>query len=190
LAEEGQRRGYKLRTGKVSDPNAGWSVKKNTQGKTTYIFGYKAHLLVDCEYELPIAANISAGNILDGTRASDLLSEARWTYRKFRPKFVIADTGCSGKPFLRLIKRQYRAQPIISVNPTHKKLMAEFRAAMETPEWKALYGQRQAVEHVNSRLKDKRALNDLTVRRLRKVTVHCYLSLIAMQVQVSVGQCG
>ncbi len=52
---------------------------------------------------------------------------------------------------------------------------------MVTPEWKALFSQRTAIERVFSRLKGKWSLNHITVRRLWKVTVHCYLSLIAMQ---------
>jgi len=50
-----------------------------------------------------------------------------------------------------------------------------------TPEWKAIYKQRQAVERSFSRLKGQRSLNHITVRRRRKVTVHCYLALIALQ---------
>ena len=53
-----------------------------------------------------------------------------------------------------------------------------------SPEWKALYKQRQAVERAFSRLKGQRALNRITVRQRRKVTVHCYLSLIVMQAVV------
>ena len=37
---------------------------------------------------------------------------------------------------------------------------------------------------VNSRLKGQRSLNHITVRGLRKVTVHCYLSLIVLQAAV------
>ena len=48
------------------------------------------------------------------------------------------------------------------------------------PEWTALYKYRQAVERTFSRLRGQRSLNHITVRRLRKVTAHCYLSLIPM----------
>ena len=51
----------------------------------------------------------------------------------------------------------------------------------QSPEWKALYAKRGAVERAFSRLKGQRSLNHIRVRRLRKVTVHCYLALIAMQ---------
>jgi len=40
---------------------------------------------------------------------------------------------------------------------------------------------KRAVERAFSRLKGQRALNKITIRRKGKVTVHCHLSLIAMQ---------
>lgn len=55
--------------------------------------------------------------------------------------------------------------------------------ALETPEWKKLYDQRVALERVFSRLKGHRALNHVTVRRMDKVTVHCFLSIIVLQSQ-------
>ena len=82
-----------------------------------------------------------------------------------------------------LVRRQYRATPIIDVNPSHKRILGPAYQGdfYRTPEWNALYKQRPAVERVFSRLKGQRSLNHITVRRLRKVTAHCYLSLIAMQ---------
>ena len=41
---------------KKADPQAGWSIKMGTQGTKELTYGWKLHLLVDCEYELPIAA--------------------------------------------------------------------------------------------------------------------------------------
>ena len=166
---------------KPSDPEAGWSVKKNTHGKTEFVLGYKLHLLVDCEYELPISANVSPGNVNDYKRASNVLSEARWGRSRFKPRYILADSGYSGKSLFRLIKRQYRSNPIIMINKSHKSLMSEWGETQRSPEWKALFAQRPAVERAFSRLKGQRSLNKITVRRLRKVTLHCYLSLVAMQ---------
>jgi len=166
---------------KPSDSQARWSVKKNTHGKTEFTLGWKLHLLVDCESELPISANVSAGNVHDAKRASNLLREARFTTKKFHPDYVMADKGYSGKPLYNLIKRQYRAQPIIDPNPSHKRLVAEVAEMQKTTGWKALYKQRPAVERTYSRLKGQRSLNHITVRGLRKVTAHCYLSLIVLQ---------
>lgn len=168
-----------------SDREAGWSIKRGTHGTKEFTFGYKLHLLVDCEYELPISANVSAGNVHDSQRMSNLLSEARFTQRNFGsaagPTHILADKGYSSRALFNLVRSQYQAVPIIQINKTHKKLLAEMGAEQKLPEWKALYSQRGAVERVNSRLKGQRSLNHITVRRLRKVTAHCYLSLIAMQ---------
>ena len=171
-------KGYKARVGKVSDKDAGWSVKKNTHGKAEYVFGYKLHLAVDCESELPISANVSAGNVHDSQRASNILSEARTTYSRFKPDYIMADKGYSSDALRKLFYRQYRARPIIDPNPQHKKAVAKTE---KTVAWKALYAQRPAVERAYARLKGQRSLNSITVRGRWKVTLHSYLALIVHQ---------
>lgn len=163
---------------KKSDPEAGWSVKKGTQGQTEYTYGWKLHLLVDCEYELPIAAVVSPGNVHDVKKAPTVLREARTTYSEFGPRYLIADKGYSSAAFDFTIRRQYRATPIIDAPSSHKKRLAK---RDKTEEWAALYRLRGAVERAFSRLKGQRSLDNITVRRKRKVTLHCYLSLIAMK---------
>jgi IS5 family transposase len=164
-----------------SDREAGWSVKKNSHGKDEYVYGWKFHLTVDCEYELPISANISPGNTHDVTRATKLLREARKATGKFVPAYLMADKGYSSDDLMKKIRKQYKAIPIIDIPSSHKKLKNKMGKFMETPEWKALYRQRTTVERAFSRLKGQRSLNRITTRGIRKVTVHCYLALIAMQ---------
>jgi len=163
---------------KTTDPDASWGAKLDTAGKKKFYYGYKLHLLVDTEHELPVAANVATASIHDVRMASRVLSEARFTNSKFHPDYIIADAGYSSDKLRRLIKRQYRAVPIIKVNRAHKKALFP-----ETEEWKALYNRRTAIERVNARLKCYRRLNNVTVRRLHKVTVHCFLSLIVVQAQ-------
>ena len=168
-----------FKTGKHSDPDARSSVKTNTHGRNEYTFGYKLHLMVDCEYEPPMAANVTPGNAHDGRRASNLLAEARFTNSKFHPRFPLADAGYSGKELSQPIKRQYRAVPVIQLNPRHTRLR-------ETMTYlnKVVARQRQSVERAFSRLKGQRALNRITVRRKIKVTAYAYLSLKALQAVV------
>lgn len=54
-----------------------------------------------------------------------LWSEARYAYSKFRPRYGMADMGCSSKKLFRLIRRQYRTEPVIDINPTHRSLLAD-----------------------------------------------------------------
>ncbi len=136
----------------VSDPDAHLAVKQSTHGKTEFKFGYKLYLLVDCEYELPLAANVTPANVHDFRKAGALLSEAR-RYAPFRPAYVMAGSGYSSKALIRLVRRQYWAQPIININKAHKKLQHQFAEAMKSREWRALYSQRQAVERGFSLLK-------------------------------------
>ncbi|MCH8870542.1 MAG: transposase [Chloroflexi bacterium] len=148
---------------------------------TEYVYGYKLHLIVDCESEMPIGANVSAGNVHDVTRASNTLQQCRVSCGKFHPRYLMADAGYSAKHLFRLIKRQYRAIPVIQIPKRQPNMRARYGDILDTPEGKALAKQRQAVERAFSRLKGQRSLNSVTTRGLRKVTLHCYLSLIAMQ---------
>lgn len=166
-----------------SDKEAQWSVKKNTHGKTEFVLGWKLHLLVDCEYELPIAANVTPGNASDVKRASHVLREARVAASgAFHPEYVMADKAYSARELRSLIRWQYWAMPVIDIPSGHKKALATYAEQLILPEYAALKRQRGAIERVNSRLKGQRSLNRITVRGLRKVTVHCYLALIALQV--------
>ncbi len=54
---------------------------------------------------------------------------------------------------------------------------------VETEEWKTLYNRRTSIERLFGRLKCYRRLNNVTVRRIQKVTIHCFLSLIVVQAQ-------
>ena len=157
-------------------------------GVKEFVFGWKLHLLVDAEYELPIAANVSAGNVHDVLRASNVLSEAWFTYSKFHPRYVLADAGYSSVALHHLIVGQYTATPVIDLNPKHKRGRTRNDGFYRSPEWQAIYKQRQSVERAFSRLKGQRSLNHITVRRRRKVTAHCYLSLIALQALSSAVQ--
>lgn len=162
----------------VADPDASWAVKLNSHGKKKYYFGYKLSLLADTKYEIPIVANITTASIHDTRIASRVLSQARYTYSKFRPEYIICDAGYSSKKLRNLVKRQYRAEPIIKANPKHKKALV-----FETDEWKKVYDRRASIERIFGRLKGFRRLNNITVRRMRKVTVHCFLPLIVIQAQ-------
>ena len=67
-------------------------MKTNSQGKMQYTWGYKVHVLTDTQYELPIAVDISAGNLHDINKATPLLAQARYTTRNtgipFNPEFI------------------------------------------------------------------------------------------------------
>ena len=159
-----------------SDPDAGWVIKADSNGKRKFVWGYKMHLMVDTTHEIPITANITKGNVADIRQATPLLSQARLINSKFHPDYVICDAGYSGDKLRRTIKRQWRTQPIIRAPKTHKKWLPE-----ETPEWQLIFNRRTAVERAFGRMKNHRRLNNITVRRCRKVTVHSLIPVIVTQ---------
>ena len=164
----------------TSDPDASWAAKTDTAGKKKFFYGYKLHVMADTKYEIPVVAKLTTASIHDSRIASHLLSQARFTYSKFHPQYVICDAGYSSKELRHVIKYQYHAEPIIKVNPAHKKAM---RLYPETREFQAIYNRRTSIERLFGRLKCYRRLNNVTVRRRHKVTVHCFLSLIVVQAQ-------
>ena len=91
---------------------------------------------------------------------------------------MICDAGYSSDYIRKVIKRQYRAEAIIDPNATHKKAVAQ---TVKTPEWRAIYNRRTAVERLNGRLKAHRRLNSVRVRGLFKVRLHTFLSIITCQ---------
>lgn len=80
----------------VSDPEARWGVKhkaKAKEGGTDWFFGYKMHLLADANYGIPLAYQVTAGNVNDSPTLMPLLEQAQRTFGWFAPGFVLADRG-------------------------------------------------------------------------------------------------
>jgi hypothetical protein len=158
-----------------TDPDAGWVIKLPTSGKAKFVWGYKLHLMVDAAHEIPIAANITKGSLHDIRQATALLHQARETYGKFHPEYVLCDAGYNSESLRKKIKKQFRSRAIIKSRKTDKSIVSE------TPEWKLIYDRRVSVERVFSRMKGHRRLNNVTVRGLRKVSVHSLIPVIVIQ---------
>lgn len=158
-----------------SDPDAGWIVKGDTNGKRKSVWGYKLHLLVDTAHEIPLAANVTRGNFADVNQATPLLSQARDTYGKFHPDYIICDAAYSSRVLRKACRKQFHAEPIIKARKTDRWITDE------TPEWQLIFDRRPAVERIFSRMKTQRRLNHVTVRRRRKVSVHSLIPVIVTQ---------
>ncbi|MFC1974350.1 transposase, partial [Chloroflexota bacterium] len=115
---------------KATDKNAGWIIKADTNDRGKFVWGYKASIIVDTKYELPLALKVNDGNVHEVKTASALLRHARYVRSKFYPDYIIADSGYSSEKLRMKIRWQYRAWPIIKVNPSHKKALLKYP---ETP---------------------------------------------------------
>ena len=84
-----------------SDPEARWGVKHTAKGKDGKIkenfYGYKAHVVSDAVYGLPIAAITTPGNASDTVYLPKIIDKAKGTFDWFHPEAVIADRGYDSK---------------------------------------------------------------------------------------------
>jgi len=70
-----------------------WGVKKNSEGKNVFWYGFKVHLLVDCQSQYILTALLSSGNINDGKMAIPLLKGLAERHPNLPVSHVLADAG-------------------------------------------------------------------------------------------------
>jgi hypothetical protein len=176
----------------VSDPEASWTVKGyKARGVPDWQFGFKLHLVADADTELPIAAIVTTASVNDTTQLLALLAKAQAEIG-IKPHFVLADAGYDSNANFGGIVQEYAARPNIKVRRTSRKDLrlrqwgtVRERISMDSPQWKAAYRRRQAVERVFSRLKGHRALGQHCRRGLAKVTLHCLSAILVAQAEAA-----
>ena len=92
-----------------------WGIKKNSDGKNTFWYGFKAHLAVSTESQYIISGLMSSGSLNDGKAAIPLLKqiEARWPGRF---QSGIMDKGYDYKAIYEQLRRM-GLQAVIAYNP-------------------------------------------------------------------------
>lgn len=97
--------------------NANWGVKLDTFGNKVKWFGYKLHLAVDTESELPIALKVTPAHVNDGDEGPTLMKR---TVERFKPCFFMLDAGYEQMKNYETA-RNVKAQAIIPMNPRNEK---------------------------------------------------------------------
>ena len=95
------------------DPH--WGVKKNSEGKNVYWFGYKGHLAVGTQSQYIIGSLFSSGNLNDGKAAIPLLKGIAAVYPNYTFKYAAMDAGYDYEPIYQQV-RQAGAHAIIAYN--------------------------------------------------------------------------
>jgi hypothetical protein len=108
----------------VSDPQADWVYKEGNK-KKRWVWGYRLHLVVDANYELPIAKETTVSNEGEKAVAIPLLTKAKSEFPWFNPQAVICDKGYDSSAIYEAIVKELGADPIISIRR---------RAGGESPE--------------------------------------------------------
>ena len=66
-----------------------WGIKKNSEGKNVFWFGFKGHLLVDCKSQYILKSLLSSGNVNDGKMAIPLLKALHELHPNLKPSYML-----------------------------------------------------------------------------------------------------
>lgn len=153
-------------------------------------YGFKLHLLIDCETQFPIALCITNGVANDMTIAIPLLKKARYWLR--RTGYVLADKGYDWQDLVNWIVKKLHAKAGIPIKK-HKRgknyswigswrnfqLKAKGRSIKKT-----IYNRRTAIERVFSVLKRTYHLGKEETRGILNFAKNVYLSLICYMLKL------
>ncbi|MDQ0257081.1 transposase [Evansella vedderi] len=70
-----------------------WGVKKNSEGKNVYWYGYKGHFADDTKTQFILHSLVSSGSLNDGKAAIPLLKGIESNYPELRMIFALMDAG-------------------------------------------------------------------------------------------------
>jgi hypothetical protein len=87
--------------------------------KVIYFWGYRNHIVVDTETELPLWERTESADRKDGPLAIPLL-QALTSTLSLPIETVCADSGYDSEAFLKFIVEQLHAQPVVAANPRHQ----------------------------------------------------------------------
>lgn len=100
--------------------NATWGAKFDSfRNKLTW-FGYKIHLAVDADTDLPVALDVTGAHVNDGDMGPDLIDKALSTAERNKLKFVMMDAGYDQMKNYEAAKK-HGAQAIIPLNLRNEK---------------------------------------------------------------------
>ncbi len=103
----------KLRAEISKDPR--WGIKKNSEGKNTFWYGYKGHLAVGTTSQYILQSLFSSGNLNDGKAAIPLLKGIYERLSIASLRYTIMDAGYDYKPIYKQVY-QIGLQSVIAYN--------------------------------------------------------------------------
>ncbi len=167
-----------------ADDSHGYSDPESRVGRDgkTYDLGYKVHLAVDADSDMPVAAVVASANENEKKHTEELLEKASLVVDGFR--VVVADSQYSSRR-VRDSVLEFGAEPVIPYPSNHRRgesvLRVDrfFRTSGSAVEKRVYEVGRASVERVNSRLEFV-GLECLKFRGLRNVLVHVLLCIVVM----------
>lgn len=153
-------------------------------------FGFKLHLLIDCETKFPIALCLSNGTANDMTLAIPLLKKARYWLK--RCGYVLADKGYDWGDLINWIVKNLKAKAGIPIKKYKRGKNYSWKGAAKNFQLKAkgrtlkksIYNRRTAIERVFSVLKRTYHLGKEETRGILNFAKNCYLTLICYMLKL------
>lgn len=153
-------------------------------------YGFKLHLLVDCETKFPIAICITNGLASDNTLAIPLLKRGMPWLR--RCDYVLADKGYDWGDLVNWIVKKLHAKAGIPIKKHKRGKNYSWEAATRNFQLKAkgrtlkksIYNKRSAIERVFSVLKRTYHLGHEETRGLLNFAKNAYLTLICYMLKL------
>jgi len=166
------------------DDSHGYSDPESRVGRDgkTYDLGYKAHVAVDADSDMPVAAVVASANENEKKHTEELLEKASLVVEGFG--VVVADSQYSSRR-VRDCVSEFGAVPVIPYPSNHRRgeevLRVDrfFRTSGSASERRVYEVGRASVERVNSRLEFV-GLECLKLRGLRRVMVHVLLCIVVV----------
>jgi len=153
----------------LDDPEAGWGWDHIEE---RYVYGYKIHVIVDVNSELPVAFCITKANVHDSTQFLALYPKMKAYKTRFPTRFYTADKAFDSTSIRKPLLKD-EVKPIIKASKT--KLKPQY------PKWfLKKYKKRVSVERFFSRLKEYLDLKRLGIYGKNNVQLYVYLICIGM----------
>lgn len=164
-------------SGKVELGSEDWNDFKKA-------YGFKLHLLIDCETKFPIAICITNGLASDNTLAIPLLKKARWWLKQCG--YVVADKGYDDGGLVNWIVKALHAKAGIPIKKHKRGKNYSWEGSWRNFQHKAkgrtlkksIYNRRTAIERVFSMLKRVFHLGHEETRGILNFAKNVYLTLI------------
>ena len=170
-------------SGREEEGSEGWNGFKEA-------YGFKLHLLIDCETKFPIASTVTNGLASDNTLAIPLLKKAGYWLK--RCGYVLADKGYDDSEIIDFIVKAFKAKAGIPIKKHNRgknySWFGSWRNFWEKAKGrsikKSIYNRRTAVERVFSVLKRVFHLGYEEVRGILSFAKQVYLTLICYMLKL------
>ena len=153
----------------LDDPEASWGWDHI---KEEYVYGYKIHVIVDVNTELPVTLSVTKAGTHDSTQFQRLYTEVKSYNARFPTRFYTGDKAFDSSSIRKTLFGD-NVTPIVKASKTRIK-------PQYPKEFLKKYAKRISVERFFSRLKEFLDLKKLQVYSKNNVLVYSYIIIIGM----------